>query len=418
MSDELRTMQMVVTKASYDKETDERRIRMVASDTSEDYFEEAMSVELFNNFVKRIAEPVPETWMKVLREKGWQGGMPYTSISHYPSGKNGANIPADIKSVYVDGEMLKSVAVARKTPLGNKLWEALKADLDGTSSYEEKIRVSIGFVDLKHSHGDFVFTRDTLESRCAMCENGVGNKVYLDGILVHEAFTRVPANRNTSAEVEKMAEINTRQEDAESIVGELTNDLEVNKSVVSDVLVIKDENGNETEVEVQVEVDTVSTEAEQIVSEVEDEPVVEDKKVEVPAIFDEPKSALDLALESFKSKVVEMKSLSRDEALAKLQNEFETLAEVVRGEFPAPTVEEKTNDILKSLLDKVDELVQSNKSLTEEVAILKAQKSVVASKPDAEPVRRSIVSRSPVPTIPEKPKSIAEIARASVGIVD
>ena len=416
MTEEIKTMQMVVTKASYDKETGERRIRMVASDTSPDYFDERMSVQLFNSFIAHIEEPVEGVWRSVMTEKGWKGGMPYTSVSHYPSGKGGANIPADVKSVYVDGDRLKSIAVARNTPLGNKLWEALKADLDGTSEYEEKIRVSIGFIDLMHSHDGEVFVRDTLETRCAMCENGVGNKVYLDGILVHLAFTRVPANPNTSAEVEKMAEINTRKEDAQSIVGDLAEELEVNKSLVSDVLVTKDENEEASE-----QVDTVSAEepvveeVEEVVEETNPAPVEEPAPQEVPAIFDEPKSALDLALESFKSKVTEMKSLSRDEALTKLQEEFETLADVVRSEFPEPTPEEKTVDTLKTLLDKVEELIQSNKSLTEEVAILKAQKPV-ANKPDEAPVRRSIVSREPIQTIPETPMKISEIARKSVGL--
>jgi hypothetical protein len=305
MSDEIKTMQMTVTKASFDKESGERRIRMVASDTSEDYFEERMSVQLFNSFIMHIEEPVPDMWRPVIEEKGWNGGMPYTSISHYPSGTNGANIPADIKSIYVDGDRLKSIAVARNNGFGNRLWESLKADIDGTSEYDEKVRVSIGFIDLQHSHGDKVFTRDTLETRCAMCENGVGNKVYLDGILVHLAYTRVPANPNTSAEVMKMAEINTRKEDAQSIVGELAEELEVNKSMVSDVLVTKDEI-----VEEEV-VDTVSTEEPVVEEAVEEEkpaPIEEPTTQEVPAIFDEPKSALDLALESFKSKVTEMKS--------------------------------------------------------------------------------------------------------------
>jgi hypothetical protein len=72
-------------------------------------------------------------------------------------------------------------------------------------------------------------------------------------------------------------------------------------------------------------------------------------------------------------------------------------------------------DTLQALLGKVDELIQSNKSLASEVAILKAQKSVVANKPDEAPVRRSIVSNGPVvPTISDKPMSISELAKKSV----
>lgn len=414
MSDEIRCLEMAITKASFDESTGERRIRMVASDTSIDYYDERTSIELFHNFVRRANEPLPEVWKSVVVEKGWRGGMPYTSISHYPSGSDGANIPADIKSIYVDGNRLKSLAVARNTKLGNKLWEALRADLDGTSDFEEKIRVSIGFIDLKHSHGDFVFTRDTLESRCSMCENGVGHKVYLDGILVHEAFTRVPANTNTSAEVEKMSEINTREDDAKSIVGELAEELEVNKSTVDSILVVKDENAEEVVDDVVEEVDTVSTEQEATTNEVEEPAAQEEPVVDAALpIFDEPKDVFDLALESFKSKVLELKSLPRDEALSGVQKEFDALAGVVRGMFPEPSPEEVSQKTLEQVLSKVEELIGINKSLSEEVAILKAQKNVVPTQTE-EPVRRSIVARQGVPTPSDKPMSIKELAAKSV----
>jgi hypothetical protein len=92
-------LSMAVTKASFDKDSGEKRIRMAASDTGEDFFGERMSTELFHNFVRRMNEPLPEAWRSVIEELSWSGGMPYASISHYKSGANESNLAADIQKV-------------------------------------------------------------------------------------------------------------------------------------------------------------------------------------------------------------------------------------------------------------------------------------------------------------------------------
>src|SRR4030042_5738979 len=54
---------MRIDRASYDKATGERRVRIVASDTDEDNHKDSMSLELFSDFVERIKsgeEPPPE----------------------------------------------------------------------------------------------------------------------------------------------------------------------------------------------------------------------------------------------------------------------------------------------------------------------------------------------------------------------
>lgn len=251
---------MTITKASIPNKADRTmRIRMVSSDTGEDVFEERMSNELFDDFVTRIDDnsPVPEPF-DVVCEDGWEGGMPYLSVSHYKSG-NGANVPGMPEKVYVDGEMLKSSAILNDTPLGLAVWKSICTDIEERSkpleerSYKNPVRVSIGFLDLEHKHeiegeDDYVFTRTELKQTCPKCEEGVKGKVYLKGQLVHLAFTRAPANPRTSVEVYRMGEeIETKWDDAKSIIGDLAEEL-VGKSVVEDeALVVKADEGRDEE---------------------------------------------------------------------------------------------------------------------------------------------------------------------------
>jgi len=237
---------MVITKASIpDKASRQMRLTMVTSDTGEDVFEERMSQELFDDFVERIenGESVPSPFDTVL-EDGWNGGMPYLSISHYKSGA-GQNVPGEPEKVYRDGERLKSTAVLYDNPLGQAVWKSVCTDLDERDkpleerSFKNPVRISIGFLDLQHKHEigddeDYIFTRSDLGQKCEKCEEGINGKVYLKGQLVHLAFTRVPANPRTQVEVYRMGdEIETKKQDAESIVGELVDEL-VGKSVVED----------------------------------------------------------------------------------------------------------------------------------------------------------------------------------------
>lgn len=256
----LAEMPMVITKASRDKKSGAMRLRMVNSDTSPDIFDECMSLELFHDFVERSDSnaTVPEPFDSVIEktEKGyWMGGPPYLSIAHYKSGA-GKNVPGKQEKLYIDGEKLKSVDVLDDTPLGNAVWKSVYNDLyEEDKSYENPVRVSIGFIDLEHMHkganedgSDFIFARTGLEDKCQMCEDGVGDKVYLKGHLVHKAFTRVPANERTLVEVDEMTEksdgIVSKKDDARSIIEELADELE-EKSAYDDVLVVKADEGRD-----------------------------------------------------------------------------------------------------------------------------------------------------------------------------
>ena len=130
-------MDTFICKASIDP-SGNMRLRLVASDTTEDSYKEKMSVQLFRSFVSRIESgaKVPDWCREVLDEKsGWDGGMPYCSISHYKSGIDGKNIPADSDAVYVDGSTLKARVKCRETEIGRSLFHSIKEDIDGKSKF-------------------------------------------------------------------------------------------------------------------------------------------------------------------------------------------------------------------------------------------------------------------------------------------
>lgn len=243
-SDAFAEFSMSVAKIGFDKDVQQRYVLLSASDTNPDLSEERMSMELFNDFIERIQNqtPIPEPFKDAICERGWCGGQPYVSISHYKSA-GGKNVPGEIVKSFIDGNYFKSRAILYDTPLGKAVFKSLNDDEKGTSQFEDKVRVSIGFLDLVHAHGDFLFERKSLTDVCPKCAEGEGNKEYRRGILVHEAFTRKPMNPRTDVEVEKMA-ILTKKDDAASIIGEdILNemDLETKSNVdeLDDVIVIR-----------------------------------------------------------------------------------------------------------------------------------------------------------------------------------
>jgi hypothetical protein len=243
---------MRITKAQYGKDN-KMRLQMVASDTEADSFEEKMSLELFNNFIARRNQPVPEAFADIVCEESWRGGDPYLSLAHYRAGTNKVNVPGMVEESFIDGNYFKSKAVLEDNDLGRAIFKAINDDRYKTPEREDKIRVSIAFLDLKHKHGDLVFERNSKADKCPLCEMGVGDKTYLDGYLVHEAFTRVPANPRTSVEVQRMADnILTKKDDARSIVGDLAEGLEEKSKISGEGIVTKNDM-----VDPNVAVDTV-----------------------------------------------------------------------------------------------------------------------------------------------------------------
>lgn len=260
--------------------TNTKKWSMTASDTLLDLRDEAMSLELYKSFTENIEQEksVPEPFSPLVTDSFWTGGMPYLSVAHY-SALNGDAISGDVHAVYVDGNQLKAKGVFNETPLGQATWKSVLQDKSGTSKFEDKTRVSIGFLDLAHKHGDFVFQRESLDDRCPMCDEGAGNKVYLKGYLVHLAMTRKPVNPRSEVEVDLSMEKLTRKEDAASIVGdELAEELSEKQKLsvtLSDVIVERADTPDEPKVE-EVPVEEVPAEDNTVST---DEPVAEKSDV-------------------------------------------------------------------------------------------------------------------------------------------
>lgn len=244
-------MSLRITKASYNKSEDEpRKWAAIDSDIDEDLYQEKMSIELYQDFTSRIENntPIPEAFRSVICEDSWCGGMPYLSIAHYKAGTGNKNVPGLVGSVFVDGTRLKSKGTLADNPMGRKTFDALVEDLYKRKSGDTEhlpVRISIGFLDLEHKHRsvasgpEFTFTRTHIGQICPLCAQGIGGKIYCKGQLIHLAMTRVPVNPRTEMVAERsMDEITTKKQDAESILGDLANELE-EKSITSDLLVVR-----------------------------------------------------------------------------------------------------------------------------------------------------------------------------------
>lgn len=224
---------MHITKASLDA-SGVMRWAATNSDTDPDSYNERMSPELYLDFIERIKneEDMPTEFKSVVCSDYWCGGMPYLSISHYPD-LGGKAVPGEPLELFVDGKKLKAKGILFDEPLGHSVWRSLKEDKYKIP--EEKIRISIGFLDLAHKHGDNgkVWVRESVFSLCPECLQGAENKVYVKGYLVHLALTRVPVNKRTEMVLEEKADMatkKTRKEDAASIVGEqLADEIEANQ---------------------------------------------------------------------------------------------------------------------------------------------------------------------------------------------
>jgi hypothetical protein len=216
------------------------RWKMTASDTKKDLYDERMTLPLYKSFIDNINNkvPIPEAFKSLVTSDFWQGGMPYVSISHYPD-LNGEAVPGIPEAVYTDGETLKAKGKFFDTKLGQNCYKSIAEDVN--TPEDKKIRVSIAFLDLAHQHGNGpIFKRQSLGDSCPECEEGIGDKKYLDGYLVHFALTRVPINQRAKVEVEKSMARITRKQDAASIIDPaLAEELEKKAMLVgkADVLV-------------------------------------------------------------------------------------------------------------------------------------------------------------------------------------
>jgi len=431
--DALVEFSMALRSVTHDKKAGTLRWKAVASDTDEDYYHDNMSLELFDDFTKRIAinELAPEEF----RSTFWQGGMPYISVSHYPD-LEGKAVPGPVERVFVDGVQLKADGQFDKTPLGFACYYAICKDLYEEPKADEPVRVSIAFLDYGHTHksDNYKFVRESIDDICPKCleEHLKGEnygKIFEKGQLVHLALTRVPANDRTSMEVEKS--MTTRKEDAKSIVGEeLAEEFEKEAKLVgkSQALVIKsDDETEEVEQEEVVEVEPVAELVEEAKKmdkkdeDAEDEEedcsdkkkkpmksqtderldkietmlsqIMEQKPVE--AVLDTIKEhELDTVFSEFKSAYDEIKALDTtpEDKLQQLQEYFNMVGQEVKSRMyedePEPEVEQTQtaqNDLVQAL-SQVMSPIANKLDL-----ILTQQQDMVKSTVDvATPVRRSI----------------------------
>ncbi len=452
---------MLISKASL--YNGEMRWSAVNSDTDWDLYGERMTLELYKGMIAKIKSnvPPPEPFADLVTSDYWKGGMPYLSIAHYSDG-NGNAVPGEVRELFIDGNQLKAKGILYDTKLGLAVWKSLKQDeINYKNDLDtERIRISIAFLDLAHKHGEdgAIFRRKSFTDVCPECQRGVGEKIYLDGYLVHLALTRVPVNPRTIIQEDvmtKRAKPTTKFEDAASVLGDESLATDVAKSgleMKSEVLVEMSDTPapEETPVTEPVQAEetlsvTKSQLAEMVQALVADALTAksadadadeEDKKKakkekmaeksdtvsEVPVT----KSALDLAVDELYNVVngVISKAGTSEDKLQEVQPALQNLGSAIIA-----TVKSSTNEPVAQPLPQNDAVLEAIQNLTSrvdialtEVATIKAQiANPIAQNTNRVPVPRSIaptVVKSDVPTNfqTENPNSVKSIVRRSVGL--
>lgn len=419
--------------------------RSVNSDIEEDFFGEKMSLELFADFDKHIEnnEAIPAVFKNAICEEDWCGGMPYMSIAHYKSGTGKVNLPGEVTSVYVDGKALKSTGVLFDTPLGKAVYKSLKKDLVEKSKIP--VRISIGFLDTEHTHGDkFTFTRKTLADKCPLCKEGIGDKIYKKGHLVHLALTRVPANPRTEMELEQKS-MTTKIQDAESVIGdeELVKTLDL-KSMTEDVLVIKAKDTVDANAETAAEDATENCEEGDEECMKKKKPFVKESIVVSSSSVPEPvkpadvePSAVEKSMAFLVERIAALKAqgMTGDNALAEIQKNFDELGNVVKAEFTVPLspeeiVKQNMAEIVRSALSEMlpqalaqiapaqGELATLRSELAELRALTQSPKLIRKEEtPQPRSLSASLVQKAAIEKVLNKKKDQAQaIAEASVGL--
>lgn len=462
---ELQEFALTIKRLDIDPVTQEKRWKADTSDVITDSRGDNMTVELFKNFVRRINddEPAPEEY----KSEFWNGGMPYLSVSHY-SDLDGKGVPGEPRNVYQDGRFLKAKGVFYNTPLGEAAWKALISDRE--TGREDKVRISIGFLDYGHVHknSNYQFRRESLDDVCPECVREVLNgeysgKAFTDGMLVHFAMTRVPVNKRTdmSIDMEVKADMTTQLEDAASIVGdeqakeleqlekkmnkkalvEFSDTAEVDKAekkcpecgstLNSDGSCPKcDKEDDEMEEEAcgtkkkekKSEVDLA--ELLTLVQEVKAELIKEPEPVVEPELDEVQKSELYPVFKSFVLAYEEINKsdLPEDEKLRAIQTPFNEFGTAIVSKIKKPIEkkpEEPQNDLVRALSEimtpiaqKLDLLLQSQTERSEVPGRIPARRSLAPSIV-APQLLKSEAEETPSPG---KPVKIANFANKSVGL--
>jgi len=244
---------LFITKVTRNSTTGEMRFFAKASGVDLDAYGERMSKPLFNDFIKRAESreaPPPQ-----FTSDAWNGGLPYLGVAHYLD-LGGDGIAGDVESIWVDGDIFKAKGRFRDNKLGRAVYKSVSEDIANNVPDDERVRISIAFLDYGHSHdGTGEWVMRNLGDKCPYCMEGIGNKIYKSGHLIHLAATRVPAYADTSLEIElEERSMKTKKQDAESIIGEdLAEELDqkstsfVNRSESGLSLVVRMDEGEDEE---------------------------------------------------------------------------------------------------------------------------------------------------------------------------
>jgi hypothetical protein len=214
MQENIIELPLFISKANLDTDG-KMQFAAVASDTASDSYQEEMSIGLYKSFLHYM-------------DKGLNLPI-YLSLAHYPrlEGRGEAGI---VTELYIDGNQLKAKGVFNDNPLGRSVYNSIRKDRRDNVPHDKRVRISIGFYDRKHVHKSTNSVWEYSSGKpCYKCTLGVGDKIYLDGILEHLAVTRVPVNKRTDIVAKSEGEnMTTRYEDALSIVGdeEIVNEVE------------------------------------------------------------------------------------------------------------------------------------------------------------------------------------------------
>lgn len=470
VKDSIHEFSMLISKASL--HNGEMRWSAVNSDTDWDLYGERMTLELYKSMISKIKSnvPPPEPFADLVTSDYWKGGMPYLSIAHYSDG-NGKAVPGEVKELFIDGNQLKARGTLHETPLGKAVWKSLKEDeINYKNAVDtDRIRISIAFLDLAHKHGDDgkIFRRKSFGDTCPECLRGVGEKIYLDGYLVHLALTRVPVNPRTIMETEdvmaRKAKPETRREDAVSVLGgdeelakivensalETKSDVLVEMSDTEPEVVEEPKNVEATEVTEPAQTEEVfsvtksqleslvSSIVEQAMSKKEMKDDMEDEEegdesyhnkekmkkksevVEAPVT----KSALELSVDKLYNVVngVVSKSGTAEEKLQEIQPVLEevgqTILQVVKSSVgESPVAQASSND---AVLEAIQALSNQVNEIGTKVATLEQKSINVQPQMTRVPAPRSItptIAKSTVEPTQESPNSVKNIVRRSVGL--
>lgn len=444
---------LTIKKAYIDPKTGEKRWRADTSNTSNDLAGDNMTLELFSDFVQRIDanELAPEQY----RSDFWEGGMPYLSVSHYTD-LDGKAVPGVVDATYVDGSYLKAKGRMFDTKLGTACWKSICDDLEKIKkgeAVENKVRVSIGFLDFGHLHksNGFMFDRQSLDDVCPEClreikEGEYAGRAFYKGLLVHLAMTRVPMNRDTTIDpdVEVNRSMTTRKEDAASIIGdELADELDEKAKLVgkSEALIVK----SDDEEVIVVEEAKTKKKDEKEVSDNEDEEDMEeegcgDKKKKMKSevvdfsevlsaiaeikssitVPTKPAHVLDEAFETFKAQYDEVykSDAISSEKLQMIQEPFNQLGSYLVSTLKATAQAEEVAKSDNTGIDMVKAFSEALQPLAQKLDLLIQQNKPVTN-PVNSPQRRSFnpadIQRSNL-DYSNKPLSIQQLAEQSVGL--